>query len=109
MFPFIYEFHWTPVHVVFLGIFFSVVIVMFTTLSLALLRAYQAFRRQQCETIQWEAEFEDLPVTARMCRHQITGEIAQRTCNHEVRMPLLYGPPDFSFTARTCAGHGGHR
>ncbi len=92
MFPFIYEFHWTPVHVIFLGIFFSVVIVILATLSIALLRAYKAFREQHHETIQWEAEFEDLPVAARMCRHQIAGEIAQRTCNHE-------------FDCRSCAVH----
>lgn len=92
MFPFIYEFHWTPVHIIFLGIFFSVVVVIVSTLSIALLRAYRAFRKNEYETIQWEAEFEDLPAAARICRHQITGETAERTCNHE-------------FDCRSCAVH----
>jgi len=92
VFPFIYEFHWTPVHIIFLGIFFSVVVVIVSTLSIALLRAYRAFRKNEYETIQWEAEFEDLPAAARICRHQITGETAERTCNHE-------------FDCRSCAVH----
>jgi glycine cleavage system H lipoate-binding protein len=92
MFPFIYEFHWTPVHVIFLGIFFSVVVVILTTVSLALLRAYKVFQKKHVELIQWEADFEDLPVAARVCRHEISAEVAQRTCNNE-------------FDCRSCAVH----
>jgi glycine cleavage system H lipoate-binding protein len=92
VFPFIYEFHWTPVHIIFLGIFFSVAILIVTTVSLALLRAFRAFQQQHQEAIQWEVEFEDLPAVARTCRHQIAGEIAHRTCNHE-------------FDCRSCAVH----
>jgi hypothetical protein len=92
VFPFIYEFHWTPVHVIFLGIFFSVAFVILTTVSLALFRAYKAFRKQRHEAIQWEAEFEDLPAATRACRHQIAGEVALRTCHSE-------------FDCRACAAH----
>ncbi len=92
MFPFIYEFQWTPYHVVFLGLFFSVVGVILSAVSLALLRAFKTLRRRRHEAVQWEAEFEDLPVAARTCRHQIAGEVAHRTCNHE-------------FDCRTCQAH----
>jgi glycine cleavage system H lipoate-binding protein len=83
VFPFIYEFRWTPAHVIFLGLFFSVVVVIVSTLGVALLRAYNAFRKQHQEAIQWEAEFEDLPASARVCRHQLAGEVAQRTCHND--------------------------
>jgi glycine cleavage system H lipoate-binding protein len=68
------------------------VVVILTTVSLAVLRAYKAFRKRHEESIQWEAEFEDLPEATRMCRHQITEEIAHRTCNHE-------------FDCRSCSVH----
>ncbi len=83
MFPFIYEFRWTPAHLIFLGLFFSVVVVIASTVGVALLRMLKAFRTQKVEAIQWEAEFEDLPVAARVCRHQLAGEVAQRTCHHD--------------------------
>lgn len=92
MFPFVYEFHWSPVHIIFLGIFFTVVVVILSTLSLAVMRVYKAFRKRHQEMIRWEADFEDLPSEARACRHQISNEIAQRTCNNE-------------FSCRTCAVH----
>jgi hypothetical protein len=92
VFPFIYEFRWTPAHLIFLGVFFSVVILIASTVGLALLRSLRAFRTRHQETIQWEAEFEDLPVASRMCRHQLTGEVGHRTCNHE-------------FDCRSCETH----
>lgn len=92
MFPFIYEYQWTPTHMIFLGTFFSVVIVIVATLTLALVRAFTAFRRRRHETIQWKADFEDLPLAARVCRHQITGEVMARTCHDE-------------FDCRSCAVH----
>ena len=92
MFPFIYEFQWTPTHMIFLGTFFSVVIVIVATLSLALVRVYTVFRKRHHEAIQWEADFEDLPAAARVCRHQISGEVTARTCHEE-------------FDCRSCAVH----
>jgi len=92
MFPFVYEFNWSPVHIIFLSLFFIVAAVILSTVSIALLRAYKAFRKRHHESIQWEADFEDLPTVARACRHQIAGEIACRTCNHE-------------FDCRSCAVH----
>lgn len=92
MFPFVYEFHWSPAHIIFLSLFFAVVVVILTTVSIAVLRAFKAFRKRDHESIQWEADFEDLPVATRVCRHQISNEVAQRTCNNE-------------FDCRSCAAH----
>jgi glycine cleavage system H lipoate-binding protein len=92
VFPFIYEYQWTPTHMIFLGTFFSVVLVIVATVSLALVRAYTAFRKRHHEAIQWEADFEDLPIAARVCRHQITGEVTERTCHS-------------AFDCRSCAVH----
>jgi hypothetical protein len=77
---------------IFLGTFFTVVLVIVATLSLAVVRAYTAFLKRHHETIQWEAEFEDLPIAARVCRHQITGEVTARLCRNE-------------FDCRSCAVH----
>ncbi len=92
MFPFVYEFQWSPVHIIFLSLFFIVAVVILSTVSLAVLRAYRTFRKRTHESVQWEADFEDLPVAARSCRHQIAGETASRTCNHE-------------FDCRSCSAH----
>jgi glycine cleavage system H lipoate-binding protein len=92
MFPWVYEFRWTPYHLIFLGIFFSVIAVIFTTVGLALWRVTRNFAFSKAEAIQWKAEFEELPGAARVCRHELTGEVPSRTCHHD-------------FDCRTCATH----
>lgn len=83
MFPWVYEFRWSANHIIFLGIFFSVAIVIASTVALAAIRVFKDFKKKKDETIQWEADFEDLPAAARVCRHELTGEIKHRTCDHE--------------------------
>ena len=46
VFPLIYEFHWTAGHIIFLGLFFAVVVVISSTVSIALLQAFKAFRKR---------------------------------------------------------------
>jgi glycine cleavage system H lipoate-binding protein len=92
MFPWVYEFRWTPYHLIFLGIFFSVIAVVFSTVGVALWRVYRNFTFQTAEAIQWKAEFEELPGAARSCRHELTGVVDERTCHHD-------------FDCRTCAKH----
>ena len=92
MFPWVYEFHWSPYHVIFLSIFFTIVAVIATTVLKAALRTRKAFHQHSVDAIQWEAEFEDLPPLARVCRHELTGEVNHRTCNHE-------------FNCQTCTVH----
>lgn len=92
MLPWAHGFTWDIGHLVFLGIFYSVVLVIFVTVARALWRARQDFKRQKQEEIVWEASFEDLPATARVCRHELRGAVAQRQCDHE-------------FDCRTCSNH----
>lgn len=92
MFPWIYEFRWTPVHVIFLGVFFTVAMVVVATVLVALRRTGRTFASRASEKLQWLSDFEDLPAAARACRHQISGETAHRTCHNE-------------FDCRACATH----
>lgn len=90
MFPWSPEFSWDAGHVIFLGAFYSVVLVVVSVLGLAIGRARRA--APQAEAIAWHADFEDLPPAARACRHQLTGEAPDRAC-------------DNGFDCRTCATH----
>ncbi len=92
MFPWIYEFRWSLGHLLFLGVFFAVAGVVVSTLVLALRRAQKSMADGRHEVLQWKTEFEDLPLASRACRHQLTGEMKERTCHHE-------------FDCATCATH----
>ncbi len=92
MFPFVYGFTWDTGNVVFLGIFFSVVAAIGSTITIAVLRSIKDFKLRQQEVIRWESDFHDLPSTAKKCRHEFTGEFTHRTC-------------DNGFDCRTCATH----
>ena len=92
MFPWVYGFSWTIGNIIFLGIFFTIVVIIGSTILLSLLRAYQNIRAHQAEAIRWDSEFHDLPISARRCRHEFTGEFKQRTC-------------DNGFDCRSCATH----
>ena len=82
MFPFVYGFTWDTGNVIFLGLFFSVVVVIGTTVAVALRRAIDDFKLHKQEVIRWESDFHDLPSAARKCRHEFTGEFKQRTCDN---------------------------
>jgi glycine cleavage system H lipoate-binding protein len=92
MFPWVYGFSWTMGNIIFLGIFFLIVLIIGSTVLLSLLRAYRNMQAHRADTIRWESDFHDLPLSARACRHQFTGEFKQRTC-------------DNCFDCRTCAVH----
>ena len=92
MFPWIYGFHWTPMHIAFLTIFGCVVVVVASTVIIALRRTSKTLTGKSLEKLQWMSEFEDLPLFARACRHQMTGETPSRTCHKE-------------FDCRRCATH----
>lgn len=80
MFPGIYDFKWDAGHIVFLGIFYSVLAVVLTTMTIAFARAIRSFRERRVEALRWHADFDDLPASARRCRHELTGELASREC-----------------------------
>jgi glycine cleavage system H lipoate-binding protein len=92
VFPWIYGFHWTPMHIAFLSIFGCVVVVVAATVLIALRRTRLSLAGNSLEKLQWMSEFEDLPLFARACRHQMTGETPSRTCHKE-------------FDCRKCATH----
>lgn len=92
MLPGIYEFAWDEGHIIFLGIFYSVVIVVLTTVVIALLRAIRHARTRNAELALWHADFEDLPARDRRCRYELTGEVASRACEN-------------CFDCRHCADH----
>ena len=92
MLPWVCGFTWSAGHLIFLGIFFSVVLIILSTVMLASLRSVRDFKQQHLATISWEVDFEDLPASTRHCRHEFTGEFKQRICN-------------LGFDCRECSTH----
>ena len=80
MFPGVYGFTWDAGNIIFLGIFFTVALIIVSTVTLAALRSMRDVRQGKQESIQWKEDFHDLPVSLRVCRHELTGELKQRTC-----------------------------
>jgi glycine cleavage system H lipoate-binding protein len=82
MFPWIYEFHWTPGHLIFLGAFFTVIAVIATSVARALRKSSADLASGRLDAIRWHADFDELPGAAKRCRHDLTGELRGRTCPH---------------------------
>lgn len=82
MFPWMHDFTWDAGHVIFLGAFYLVVLIIAGTVTTAVVRSIRDFRQNRQGSIQWHAEFEDLPLSARRCRHELNGEVKERTCPH---------------------------
>ena len=93
MFPFVYGFTWSVGNIIFLGTFFAVVAVIGTTFILSMLRSAEHLTPQTIDELRWHAGFEELPASARACRHAMTGEAHGRIC-----------PNAFNCTA--CRDHG---
>ena len=66
---------------IFLGLFYTVLAVLFATVALALFRAARDCRDRRAEEICWRANFPDLPAQRRVCRHELTKEFRHRTCD----------------------------
>lgn len=92
MLPSAYEFHWDIGHLVFLGVFYGVLVVVLATLARAALRSRRDLRRRREGEIAWHEAFADLPERRRHCRHEFDGSIADRVCPH-------------GFACDTCEGH----
>jgi glycine cleavage system H lipoate-binding protein len=82
MFPWNYGFHWSITSYIFLGAFYTVVVVVATTVASAVLRTRRALGTAQTERIRWISDFHDLPARNRVCRHVLTGELPGRECPH---------------------------
>lgn len=92
MFPWNYGFEWNTAHVIFLGAFYTVLVVVATTLVSAFLRAGRDLGARREESIRWHSDFDDLPPQDRVCRHVLTGEFRRRECPN-------------AFDCRLCATH----
>ena len=82
MFPGIDGFQWTPGHVIFLCLFFAVAITIFTTVAFAAIRTARDFRAHRAIDLCWHADFAELPLSDRRCRHELAGRVVSRTCDH---------------------------
>ena len=80
MFPWSPEFVWDAGHIVFFGALYSVLATVAGSLAFAAWRARDDARRGRAVAIAWHGEFEELPTSARACRHQLTGEAPGRAC-----------------------------
>jgi hypothetical protein len=80
MFPWNYGFHWGPGTLIFLGAFYTVLLVVACTVLTALLRSWRTLRQEGAESLRWHSDFHDLPKCDRVCRHVLTGEFKNREC-----------------------------
>jgi glycine cleavage system H protein len=80
LFPGVYGFTWEPANLIFLGIFYSAVAMIFGTVGIALVRSLKDFHACKADHIRWKLDFENLPEGDRTCRHEMTGEFKHRTC-----------------------------
>jgi hypothetical protein len=80
MFPWNYGFHWTVGTMLFLGAFYTVLIIVATTVLSAVVRTRRAVASHRVEEIRWQSQFHDMPARDRLCRHMLTGEFSYREC-----------------------------
>lgn len=92
MLPWNYGFHLDTGHIVFLGAFYIVLVIVVTTLVSAAIRSHRDLQARKVERIRWHSDFHDLPARDRVCRHVLTGEFQSRECPH-------------SFDCRECETH----
>jgi hypothetical protein len=83
MFPWNYGFHWGPGTLIFLGAFYTVLLVVAVTLASAFLCSRRDLRCDKVDHIRWHSDFHDLPAHERVCRHVLTGEFRSRVCPNE--------------------------
>jgi len=101
MLPTAYEFHWDTGHVVFLGVFYSVVVTVLSILVYTALRGRGDLKGQRTPAIAWEETFHDLPADRRACRHAFDGPAAGRVCHHCFDCATCAGHPEFTAIGRS--------
>jgi glycine cleavage system H protein len=95
MFPWNYGFHWSTGTIIFLGAFYTVLIVIATTVANALWRSWRDMRLQKAEAIRWSSDFHDLPRRDRACRHELSGEVKDRKCPNAFDCRICDAHPRF--------------
>jgi hypothetical protein len=92
MFPGVDGFHWTVGHVIFISLFIAVALTIAATVLRALFHTAHDFRDHHAVELCWKADFAELPVADRRCRHELAGRVISRTCDHQ-------------FDCRTCENY----
>jgi glycine cleavage system H lipoate-binding protein len=92
MLPWNYGFTWDTGHIIFLGAFYTVLVVVATTVISAALRSRRSLHTNEEQKIRWHSDFHELPPADRACRHVLTGEFRKRECPN-------------SFDCRECGTH----
>ena len=92
MFPGVDGFHWTVGHVIFVSLFIAVAVTIVTTVLRAVFHTAHEFRDHRATDLCWKADFAELPVADRRCRHELAGRVISRTCDHQ-------------FDCRTCENY----
>jgi glycine cleavage system H lipoate-binding protein len=82
MFPGIDGFHWTLGHVLFLGLFFAVAVTIAIAVARAAWRTARDLRTHRAADLCWHADFADLAMAERRCRHELAGRVISRTCDN---------------------------
>jgi glycine cleavage system H lipoate-binding protein len=82
MFPGIDGFHWTFGHILFLALFFAVAVTIAATVARAAWRTSRDFRTHRAADLCWHAEFSEMPMAERRCRHELAGRLISRTCDN---------------------------
>ena len=95
MFPGVDGFAWDAGHIIFLGAFFSVVTLVAITLARVWMRSLRDRTPQKEQQIRWHSDFHDLPSRMRQCRHELTGEVRQRSCPNEFDCRVCTEHPKF--------------
>lgn len=80
MFPGIDGFRWTASHIIFLCLFFAVLVTIAITVISATRRTVRDIRNHRAIDFCWHADFADLPLKDRRCRHELAGRVISRIC-----------------------------
>jgi len=96
MFPWVDGFHWTPVHITFLSLFFTAVILIVSTVVSGVWRTWKEFRSHRAIDLCWREEFAHLPEAERLCRHQLAGRVDSRICDNAFDCRRCQKYPEFA-------------
>jgi hypothetical protein len=108
MFPWVDGFHWSPGHIIFLSVFFTVVLIILTTFAWAIWRTASDFRTHRATETCWRLNFAELPEAERRCRHELAGRLPHRVCNNAFDCRHCSKYAEFAvLPSKTVAGNAG--
>jgi hypothetical protein len=96
MFPGVDGFHWTAGHIFFVSAFLSIAAAIAVVAILSVVRTRRDLASGRAGSIRWTADFSELSLSDRQCRHALTGEVPGRICPN-------------GFDCRNCANHPRYR